>query len=859
MIKKIWYIFRQCWHLMVSFFPWYVSLYKGKRWYTKTAIGVMSFFVGFFLYLGMVDINFLWLFGKSPGFYQIATPPTYDASEVYSADSVLIGRYYKENRTPVRYEEVDSSFWHALIDTEDERFYDHHGIDFTGLGGAVKDAVLHHDARGASTITQQLAKNLFRVRSQYSGGLLGKIPGIRMLIMKSKEWIIAIKLESIYSKNAILTMYANTVDFGNNSFGIKTAAKTYFNTTPNKLTPEQSAVLVGMLKATTYYNPITKPQNSLKRRNQVLAKLESHHHLSHDDYIRLIAQPIKLDVNTKENYDGKCQYFREYVAKYLKKNMENADDYDLYTSGLRIYTTIDTRMQKYAEEAVTKQMRQVQRNFRNHWGNEDPWRDENGQLVPNFIENILHEQPFYKELVAKYPNQPDSIAYYCNKPHKVRLFDYEKGEIYENMSSVDSIKYMVKFMHASMVAMEPQTGAVRAWVGDVDFNTWKYDKVTTPRQPGSTFKLFVYTEAMNQGLTPCDKRRDEFISMQVLDKKTGQETTWTPTNANGYFTGDSIPLKMAFAQSINSVAVRLGQQMGITNIIKTAQQMGIKSPLVDEPSLALGSSDVTLLEMTNSYCTVANNGSHHEPVLVTKVIDSEGNVIYEAPEDTNKVLTDKVAFFMQQMLKAGVQDAGGTSMPLDAYIDKNTDWGGKTGTSNNHSDAWFMGVSPNLVVGAWVGGEYRCIHFRTGALGQGSRTALPIVGLFIQKLMSDPRYKRYRARWKRPVDLDIDPSSYECNTYYPTRHSNDISNSEDYQTDAGEMEEGIDADQAEGDYLQEGEDLVKSVTQSGNNGSNHSQGKGNESANGNPTTNNAASTTRHAHTSSSTSGSQTNN
>ena len=355
-----------------------------------------------------------------------------------------------------------------------------------------------------------------------------------------------------------------------------------------------------------------------------------------------------------------------------------------------------------------------------------------------------------------------------NKPHKVKLFDYAKGHIEKEMSTMDSIRYMVKFMHCSMVAMEPQTGAVRAWVGDIDFDTWKYDKVMAMRQPGSTFKLFVYTEAINQGLLPCDKRRDQYISMQVQDKKTGEINTWTPTNANGRFSGDSITLMQAFAQSINSIAVRLGSEMGIKNIAKTAHDMGIKSPLEEEPSLSLGSSDVNLLEMVNAYCTVANNGKQHDPVLVTKILDYKGNEVYIAPNDDHKVLSYRTAFLMQEMLKGGRTMPGGTSMSLNAYITPDTDWGGKTGTSNNHSDAWFIGVSPKLVVGAWVGGEYRCIHFRTGALGQGSRTALPLCGYFIQSVFRDPAYQKYHAKWEKADDEEIEPYMYQC-SYTPTR------------------------------------------------------------------------------------------
>lgn len=760
MIKKILDILKYIWSKVRAFFPWYKSLYKGRAWYTKTALVIVSVIVSLFLYLGMVDMNFLWLFGKSPGFREIKTPPTYDASLIYSADSVLIGKFFKENRIPVQYKDVNPVFWKALIDTEDERFYDHHGIDFKGIAGAVKDAVTS-DARGASTITQQLAKNLFRVRSQYSTGLLGKIPGIKMLIMKSKEWILAIKLEMVYDKDEILTMYANTVDFGNNSFGINTAAKTYFNTTPAKLTAEQAATLVGMLKATTHYNPISHPENSLKRRNVVLYNMVEHGDLSRSEYELLSQKPLGLDVQVEDNYDGQALYFREYIAAYLKDWCED-NGYDLYSSGLTIYTTLDTRLQKYAEQAATKQMRQVQQNFRNHWGKEQPWRDENGQLVPNFIENIAQHLPVYKSLTEKFPNSPDSVEYYLNKPHKVRVFDYEKGSIEREMSTMDSIRYMVSFMHCSFLAMEPESGAVRAWVGDVDFESWKYDKVTAMRQPGSTFKLFVYTEAMNQGLTPCDKRRDEYISMDVLDKKTGRMNTWTPSNASGHFSGDSLPLHTAFARSINSIAVRLGQEMGIRNIIKTAQDMGINSPLDEEPSLALGSSDVNLLEMVNAYCTIAAGGRHHEPVLITRIVDRNGIEVYRGPDDIHQVLPTKTAFLMQEMLKSGVRESGGTSQSLNGYVTADTDWGGKTGTSNNHSDAWFIGVSPHLVVGAWVGGEYRCIHFRTGALGQGSRTALPICGYFLQSVMKDPAFRRYHARFSKPDDMDVEPYMYQC-------------------------------------------------------------------------------------------------
>ena len=767
-MNKVKRFFSLCYRKTGQFITWYKNLYKGRPWYMKTITAIVSMIVLLFLYLGAVDINFLWLFGKSPGYFSgIRDPQTSQASEIYSADGVLIGKFFNENRTPVKYDEVSKDFWRALIDTEDERFYSHMGVDPIGIFGAVKDALLHHDGRGASTITQQLAKNMFRVRSQYSTGLLGKVPGLKILIVKSKEWIIATKLETIFTKEEIITMYANTVDFGSNAFGIKTAAKTYFNTTPKDLTTEQAAVLVGMLKATTYYNPLANPENSLRRRNVVLQNMVTHNDLTQERCDSLMQLPIKLEYKVENNYDGKALYFRQAVADYLKSwCMEN--NYDLYSSGLKIYTTIDTRMQKYAEDAAIKQMKQVQRNFRNHWGNNDPWIDETGKVIPNFIEDIAKRQPFYKSLLAKFPNEPDSINYYLNKPHKVKLFDYEKGTIEMEMSSLDSIRYMVKFMHCAMIAMEPQTGAVKAWVGDIDYKSWKYDKVTAMRQPGSTFKLFVYTEAMNQGLTPCDKRRDEYISMQVYDAKKHEMTTWTPGNANGTFSGDSMPLKSAFAKSINSVAVRLGQEMGIKRIIDTAHKMGIKSRLDDAPALALGSSDVNLLELANSYCTISNNGKHHEPVLVTRIVDKDGNEVYRGPETEEQAISYKSAFLMQQLLKGGMLEPGGTSQSLWGYVGnfKDTEFGGKTGTSNNHSDAWFMCVSPKLVVGAWVGGEYRSIHFRTGALGQGSRTALPICGYFLESVLSDPAFAQYRAKFDKPNDDNITSDMYTCQSYY---------------------------------------------------------------------------------------------
>ena len=783
-LKKIWSFvcligrgFRKCWR-------WYKGQYVGRPWWYKMITAVWSFFAFVFFYCFAVYFNLFWLFGKSPSIEDIIHPKTAAASEIYSADGKMLGRYFNENRSPVPYDSISTAFFEALVATEDERFFQHNGIDYTGMFAAAKDAARGH-ARGASTITQQLVKNMFRVRTQYSTGLLGHVPGLRIVIMKSKEIIIARLIELFCDKREILKLYANTVDFGSNAFGIKTAAHTYFNTTPINLKPEQAAVLVGLLKATSQYNPRLNPDKSLKRRNVVLHNMYTHRNMLKerfgDVYIadretlnRLQAEPIKLEFTVQSFYDGSSLYFREAVKDYIDKNFP---DVDLYSDGLKIYTTLDSRMQACAEKAVHNQMKIIQRNFDAHWrGVGDPWRNEKGEIIPGFIEDKIKKTDTYKVLAARYPNNPDSVDYYLNLPHDVELYSYD-GPIHKTMSTIDSLKYMVKFMHTGFVAMEPETGYVRAYVGDIDFKTWQYDKVRSMRQPGSTFKLFVYATAMKQGLTPSDTRKDSYISMRVYDKFKHDSVDWRPHNANGRFSNAEVPLRSAFARSINTIAVKLGQETGISNVIQTAQDMGIKSPLDNNPSLALGSNDVNLLELVNAYGTVADDGMHVDPVFITKIVDSDGNVIFENKLEETRALSKEAAFYMQKLLEASVYDAGGTSQPIAAgqYLGpymKTLSIGGKTGTSNNHSDAWFVGVTPSLVAGAWVGGEYRSIHFRTGALGQGSRTALPIVAAFFRGVMDEPALRgKYQRKYGMPP-TDIDASSYEA-TYVPQAAGND--------------------------------------------------------------------------------------
>lgn len=750
----------------LKFIAWRKARYvrfRGLVWYRKIINSVLTFIVLFLLCLFLVDINFLWLFGKSPGLSSIHNPNQNTASIIYTSDGKVLGKYFKENRTPVTYGEISPILIQTLISTEDVRFYHHFGIDFEGVFAALKD-MARGRSRGASTITQQLVKNLFKTRNQYSTGLFGYIPGVKLIISKTKEWTTAVKIEMFYSKKDILTMYFNTVDFGSNAFGIHTAAKTFFNTTPAKLNFEQSATLVGLLKATTSYSPIAHPTRSLERRNVVLENLVKQKVISQHDCDSLKSIPIQLNFSEEQNYDGEALHFRAYLEKYLQ-NWEEENGYDIYSDGLKIYVTIDSRMQQYAEEAVNKQMRIVQKKFDSHWRGQNPWQDENHHDIVNFIEDISKKTQIYARLVAKYKDTPDSITYFLNKPHKTIVFDYDKGEKEMNLSVMDSIRYMNRFMHSSFVAMEPGTGEVKAWVGDIDFKFWQYDKVAqSKRQPGSTFKLFDYTAAFMHGMSPCDMMTDKPVTWKYTEGTTNK--AWSPRNANGYSLGYEVSLKNAFAQSINTIAVQVAQIVGIPEIIKYAHLLGIRTPLDNKPSTCLGSSDVSLLELVNSFGTVVNEGVYHDPIMITRIEDKDGNVIYKPKNEQKRVIPYEVAWLMTEMLKGGMTEPGGTSRALWSWdlFRYDTDFGGKTGTSSNHSDAWFVGVSAKLIGGAWVGGEQRCIHFRTGELGQGSRTALPIFGMFMEKVLKDKSLIQYRGKFPTKPKEEIS-RNYQCVTH----------------------------------------------------------------------------------------------
>jgi penicillin-binding protein 1A len=757
------------WNLIYPYLQHFVRWRKARMvrfhnlvWYKKLGNIFVTFSWMFLLFLFLIDINFFWLFGRSPSMKAISNPPQSIASEVISSDNRIIGKYFRENRTPVAFDEISPKLIETLIATEDERFYKHFGIDVQGIFAAIKD-MLKGNARGASTISQQLVKNMYKTRDQYSTGLFGYIPGVKLIIMKMKEWITAVKIEIKYSKEEILTMYLNTVDFGSNAYGIKTAAKTYFKTKPIDLNYEQSATLVGLLKATTAYNPVINPKRSQNRRNVVLQNLVSKKVITQHVCDSLKKLPIRMNYSVEQTYEGEALHFRTYLDKYLNE-WEKETGNDIYSDGLKIYVTIDSRLQKYAEEAVQKHMKLHQQRFFSHWQGQNPWRDEDGNEIPGFIENIAQKTNVYASLKKKYGNNNDSINFYLNLPRRVKVFDYKLHVKDTTLSIMDSIKYMNHFLHAGFVAMEPKTGEVKAWVGDIDFNFWKYDKVAqSKRQPGSTFKLFVYTAAMMHGMSPCETRVDKPVTWEYEDK--GKTEVWKPRNANRTYVG-SVTLKHAFARSINTIAVQLAQEVGINEVIKYAHLLGIKTPLENQPSLSLGSSDVSLLEMVNSFGTIVNEGIYQEPVLITKIEDYHGNVIYRSPHIHKRVITYEAAWLVQELLKGGLTEPGGTTQALWEWdlFRWNTDFGGKTGTSSNYSDAWFVGVTPKLIGGAWVGGEHRSVHFRSSHLGEGGRSALPIFGLFMEKVLADENFKNYRAKFPKEPKEKI-TRNYKCHTY----------------------------------------------------------------------------------------------
>ncbi|WP_113652670.1 transglycosylase domain-containing protein [Pedobacter namyangjuensis] len=721
-------------------------------------ISIFLFFV--IVFFCALQLNFLWLFGYSPSYADIKKPAQQVGSELYTADGKLIGRYFKENRTPAVYAEISPNVIHSLVATEDVRFYKHSGIDALAVGRAV---VGLGKEGGASTITQQLAKNLYRTRYSKSSGLVKHIPLVRTLVSKLKEWMTALKLESNYEKNDIITMYLNTVSFGNNAYGIKTAARVYFDKESKDLSITEAALLVGMLKGTNLYNPTKNPDGALQRRNTVLSQMNKYDYLSKDSLALLTKQPIQLKEGKMVDATSGDSYLRAAVDKYLEKWCED-NNYDLYEDGLKIYTTIDSKLQGYAEEAVKDQMKVIQRRFYSVWGNEDPWEDSERKKV-DYPERAKKGLPIYKLLAKKYNNNVDSIDAYFNKKKKMTIFTY-KGDTDTLFSTMDSIRYYGKIMNTGMMTMEPKTGKIKVWVGGIDHKFFKYDHVNqAKRQAGSTFKPFAYLAALESGMSPCDKFTDKPVKIAYQNK--GKTEYWEPKNADWSYSYQEMSLRWAMGKSVNTVTAQVTEKVGWDNVVKWAHECGIDSHLESVPSVSLGSNDVTVFEMVKAYSTFLNEGMRTDPILVEKITDNNNNIIEEFTAKTKRALSEEIAWLMLYMFRGGMEEPGGTSQALWEWdlFKKGNQIGGKTGTSSDYVDAWYMGITKDLVTGVWVGCDERTAHFRNGETGEGSRTALPIFAKFMEKVYKDPNSGyTYGAFPKAKVEIT---RTYNCPTPRP--------------------------------------------------------------------------------------------
>jgi penicillin-binding protein 1A len=739
-----------------------------RPWFSKVVKGIWILFVaiviGIPLYILSVNADLFGLFGGMPSLKAIENPENDLSSELISADGVSLGRYFRYNRSQVSYDQLSPELVNTLLLSEDHRFYKHSGMDFWAYLRVFWGLLTLHPEGGGSTITQQLAKNLYTQNEELSldGSLarLGRHP--RRIIQKTKEWIISVNLEKNFTKEEIIAMYLNTTTFGSNAYGIKVASETYFDKTPDSLNIQESAVLVGMLQGVTKFNPVLNPDNALAKRNQVLAKLYSHNYItSRSAYDSLRALPLTLKYAVQNQNEGLATYFRSVLRTDLMSWCKE-HGYDLWESGLKIYTTIDSRMQRYAEEATRESMSKLQKDFDIQWKarNRNPWTDEkSGGEIKNFLQNRIRRTETYRNLVGRYGEGSDSVEIMLKLKKPMRIFSW-KGERDTLFSSMDSLNYYYRFLQSGMMAMNPETGAIKAWVGGINHKYFKYDHVRQgTRQPGSTFKPFVYGKAIEDGYSPCFELLDISPSIKVSG------TTWNPDNASGppKGTGEKLNLRQALARSVNSITAQMIDRVKPQNVVDFAKRLGIKSPLVPVHSLALGTSDVSLFEMVAAYCTFVNQGIYTEPYFITRIEDKNGNVIENFIPKTRQAMDEQTAYKMVYMLEGGVQESGGTSLGISRAIKEGNEVGGKTGTTDNASDGWYIGITHNLVAGAWVGGDERAIRFPTWDFGAGSKSARPIWDKFMVKVYAHPEVGFPKGQFKRPSKLDmvLDCSQYQ--------------------------------------------------------------------------------------------------
>jgi penicillin-binding protein 1A len=681
-----------------------------------TLLGITAAIVLLFALFGAVYIG---LFGALPNADDIRALKTNNASEVYSADGALLGKYFIQNRSSVTYGDIPEIAIDALVATEDSRFFEHEGIDFYSIPRVVIKTVILGDRSGGggSTISQQLVKNLFGRKDHGA---------LSMPVNKLKENITALKIEDIYTKEEIITLYLNTVSFGENVFGIKAASQRYFGKLPRDLTVPEAATLIGMLKANTSYNPRLHPEASLERRNVVMALMVREGSLEPDEFHRLEAEPIKLNYQRLEGQFGPAPYLRAYIEPELRTILdglkkENGEPYNLYADGLRITATVNSKLQAQAEKTVKAHLTALQTTFDAHWKTSKPWGKD-----PSFLWKEAAKSVRYQRLLAAGKSEKEIRKVFETKT-SLLVYTPEGMEVKE-MSPIDSVAYHQMILQAGFVAMESQTGRVLAYVGGADFGQFPYDHVQSRRQVGSTFKPFVYAAALEAGFKPCDYIENNPIIFSGYDD-------WSPSNAGGP-EGGWYTMRGGLAKSVNVVAARLISETGFEPVRDIARRAGITAPLPKLPSIALGAVEVSLMEMVQSYSVFGNGGKAVKPIFIGKIETADGTVLYQAkPEPARRVLDENIARTMLSMLETVVDS--GTARSVRTRFGVQSDLAGKTGTTQNNADGWFMAITPNLICGAWVGAESPLVRFRSTSLGQGAVTALPIAAGWIRAIERD--------------------------------------------------------------------------------------------------------------------------
>lgn len=673
------------------------------------------------------------------------------ASEIYSADSVLLGRYYLQDRTEVEYTEIAPSVIRALIATEDVRFYKHSGVDYRSLGRVLVKSIIQQDesSGGGSTLTQQLSKNLYPRKNYWLFSLL---------INKLREVRTAIKLEDIYNKEELLTLYLNTVPFADNVFGIEAAAERFYSVKAKELTIDQAAVLIGMLKATYSYNPRLFPDRALERRNVVLQQMVKYDSLPEDLADSLKGLPIELAYTKISHHQGLAPYFRQHLKAELLQwckthERDDGENYNIYTDGLKIYTTIDSKLQTYAENAVREQMSEIQRTFFNHWGKQKPWKGKE-----EVLEQAIQRSTRYQNLKAQDLSE-EAIMKELQKPIPMTMFTWD-GVKEAVISPIDSIIHHLQYLNTGFLAVEPSTGFIKAWVGGIDHDFFQFDhvNVNTKRQVGSIFKPIVFAMALEQQTPPCNLIS---ASRPTYIDKEGKE--WTPRNTQNDYEVE-YTMRGALAYSVNTVAAKLIDKAGVENTIKLAQNMGITSDMPDVPSIALGASSISLMEMVTVYSCIANYGTTKTPISITHILDSEGKVIdeFDTKTEGKRALSEETAALVINLLQ-GVANEG-TAARLRYRYGVYNDVAAKTGTTQSNADGWFMAATPKLVIGTWVGADDPRIRFRSTELGQGSSTALPIAGAFLKQVNNDPTFKELSKAKFEPLDPAL-REKLDCDLY----------------------------------------------------------------------------------------------